>query len=219
MAGEDFLVGLDRQRADVAGQVLSPVAGLSSTTAAGLARRVTEGQWRAVETGIGEIHTAMLAALPPARAAALCEEVTIDLDTTDVEVYGRKKRGVAFNYQGQRCGRPHVASWAQTATALAADLMAGDEDPRGHAPELLRRALAALPAATRSGRIRLRADAGYFAGALARAAMVAGVEFAIGAKRIAPLWRLLTGLVETDWTDASDMPGARVAVTDYSPDW
>lgn len=187
LAGEDFLVGLDRQRADVAGQVLAPVAGLSSTTAAGLARRFTEGRWRAVETGIGEIHAAMLAALPSARAAALCEEVTIDLDTTDVEVYGRKKRGVAFNYQGQRCGRPHVATWAQTATALAADLMAGDEDPRAHASELLCRALAALPAAARSGRIRLRADAGYFAGQLARAAHVAGVEFAIGAKRIAPL--------------------------------
>ncbi|MGH3868080.1 MAG: IS1380 family transposase [Pseudonocardiaceae bacterium] len=215
LAGEGFLVGLDRQRADVAGQVLSPVAGLSSTTAAGLARRVTEGQWRAVETGIGGVHTAMLAVLPPERAAALCEEVTIDLDTTDVEVYGRKKRGVAFNYQGQRCGRPHVATWAQTATALAADLMAGDEDPRGHAPELLRRALAAA----RSGRIRLRADAGYFAGALARAALAAGVEFAIGAKRIAPLWRLLTGLAETEWTDALDMDGAQVAVASWCPDW
>ncbi|MGH3701681.1 MAG: hypothetical protein ACRDQY_19925 [Pseudonocardiaceae bacterium] len=110
--------------------MLAPVAGLSSTTAAGLARRFTDAQWHAVETGIGDIHTAMLAALAPQRAAALCETVTIDLDTTDVEVYGRHKRGVAYNYQGQRCGRPHVATWAETATALAADLLAGNEDPR-----------------------------------------------------------------------------------------
>src|SRR5918997_4194589 len=116
LAGEEFLVGLDRQRADVAGQLLAPVAGLCSTTAAGLARRLSDGQWRAVETGIGDIHTAMLAALPPERVAALCETVTIDLDTTDVEVYGRKKRGVAYNYLGRRRGRPHVATWAQTAT-------------------------------------------------------------------------------------------------------
>jgi hypothetical protein len=203
----------------VAGQLLAPVAGLSSATAAGLARRFTGGQWRAVETGISEVHTAMLAALPPGRAAALCDAVTIDLDTTDVEVYGRKKRGVAYNCQGQRCGRPHVAGWAQTATVLAADLMAGYEDPRAHAPELLTRALAALPAAARPGRIRLRADAGYFAGALARAAHLAGVEFAIGAKRIAPLWRLLEGVPEADWTDAIDMPGAQVAVASYCPDW
>ncbi|MCA1682357.1 MAG: transposase, partial [Actinobacteria bacterium] len=219
LAGEDFLVGLDHQRDDVAGQVLAPVAGLSSTTAAGLARRFTDGQWQAVETGVGDIHVAMLAALPPARAAALTETVTIDLDTTDVEVYGRKKRGVAYNYQGQRCGRPHVASWAQTATTLAADLMAGDEDPRRHAAGLLHRALGALPPAARAGRVRLRADAGYFAGELARAAHFADVEFAIGAKRIAPLWRLLEGLAESDWTDATCMDGAQVAVADYCPDW
>jgi hypothetical protein len=219
LAGEDFLVGLDRQRADVAGQVLAPVPGLSSTTAAGLARRLSDGQWRAVETGIGDIHTVMLAALPARRVAALCETVTIDLDTTDVEVFGRKKRGVAYNYQGQRCGRPHVATWAETCTALAADLMAGDEDPRGHAVDLLGRALAALPAAARAGRVLLRADAGYFAGALARAAFMAGVEFAIGAKRIAALWRILAGVKEGDWVDAIDMDGAQVAVADYCPDW
>src|SRR5262245_30102043 len=85
LAGEQFLVGLDRYRADTAGQVLAAVPGLSSTTAAGLARRLSERQWRAVETGIGDIHTAVLGALPAQRAAALCAEVTIDLDTADVE--------------------------------------------------------------------------------------------------------------------------------------
>jgi hypothetical protein len=149
----------------------------------------------------------------------LCQAVTIDLDTTDVEVYGRRKRGVAFNHQGQRVGRPHVATWAETATVLAADLMSGRDDPRPHAGELLRRALAGLPARARAGRIRLRADAGYFAGQLARAALLAGVEFAIGAKRIAPLWRLLDGVAETAWADAIDMTGAQVAVAEYCPDW
>jgi Transposase DDE domain group 1 len=219
LAGEDFLVGLDRYRGDAAGQVLTPVPGLCSTTAAGLARRFTDSQWRAVETGIGEVHAAMLALLPDERATALCETVTIDLDTTDVEVYGRHKRGVAYNHQGQRCARPHVATWAETSTVLAADLMAGNEDPRPHAAELLGRALAALPAPVRAGRIRLRADAGYFAGELARAALLAQVEFAIGARRIAPLWRILDGVAETAWTDAIDMTGAQVAVTAYCPDW
>jgi len=219
LVGEDFLVGLDRYRADAAGQVLAAVPGLASTTAAGLARRFTEGQWRAVETGIGDVHAAMLALLPEQQAARLCEQVTIDLDTTDVEVYGRLKRGVAFNHQGQRVGRPHVATWAETATVLAADLMSGRDDPRPHAPELLGRALAGLPASARAGRIRLRADAGYFAGELARAALFAGVEFAIGARRIAPLWRILDGVAETDWTDAIDMTGAQVAVAEYCPDW
>jgi hypothetical protein len=53
LAAEDFLVGLDRQRADTAGQQLAPVADLAATTAAGLARRLSAGQWAAVETGLG----------------------------------------------------------------------------------------------------------------------------------------------------------------------
>jgi hypothetical protein len=113
----------------------------------------------------------------------------------------------------------HVATWAETATVLAADLMAGTDDPRPHAAELLNRALATLPASARAGKIRLRADAGYFAGELARAALFAGVEFAIGARRIAPLWRVLDGVAETDWVDAINMPGAQVAVAEYCPDW
>jgi len=180
---------------------------------------LSAGQWAAVETGLGEVAAATLGLLPADRAAALAGSVTIDLDTTDVEVYGRCKRGVAFNHQGQRVGRPHVACWADTATVLAADLLAGNEDPRRDAAELLGRALAALPTAARAGRIRLRADAGYFAGQLARAALFADIEFAIGARRIAPLWRLLDGIAEADWTDALDMPAAQVAVADYCPNW
>ena len=146
LAGEDFLTGLDRQRADAAGQLITPVPGLASTTAAGLARRITPAQWRAVERGLAAVTGRVLDLLPAERAAALAGgPVTIDLDTTDVEVYGRKKRGVAYNHQGQRVGRPHVAAWAEAEVVLAADLGDGTDDPRATAPDLLRRALAALP--------------------------------------------------------------------------
>jgi Transposase DDE domain group 1 len=221
LAGEDFLTGLDRQRADAAGQQITPVPGLASTTAAGLARRITPAQWEAVEHGLAVVTGRMLSLLPAERVTALAGgPVTIDLDTTDVEVYGRKKRGVAYNHQGQRVGRPHVATWAETEIVLAADLGDGTDDPRATAPGLLRRALAALPAAARhSGRVALRADAGYFAGQLARAAHDAHIGFAIGAKRIAPLWRLLAGIADDAWHDAIDMDNAQVAVAEYCPDW
>jgi Transposase DDE domain group 1 len=221
LAGEDFLTGLDRQRADAAGQQITPVPGLASTTAAGLARRVTPAQWRAVESGLAAVTGRMLSLLPAGRAAALAEgPVTIDMDTTDVEVYGSKKRGVAWNHQGQRVGRPHVAAWAEAEIVLAADLGDGTDDPRATAPDLLRRALAALPPRARaSGRVAMRADAGYFAGQLARAAHDEQISFAIGARRIAPLWRLLDGIAEEDWHDAIEMDNAQVAVAEYCPDW
>ena len=221
LAGEHFLTGLDRQRADAAGQQITPVPGLASTTAAGLARRITPAQWEAVERGLAAVTGRMLDLLPAQRAAALAGgPVTIDLDTTDVEVYGRKKRGVAYNHQGKRVGRPHVAASAEAETVLAADLGDGTDDPRATAPDLLRRALAGLPAAARHpGRVALRADAGYFAGQLARAAHDAHIAFAIGAKRIAPLWRLLAGIAEDHWHDAIEMDNAQVAVAGYCPDW
>jgi Transposase DDE domain group 1 len=217
LSGQDHLVGLDRHRADAAGQLLTPVPGLGSTTAAGLARRMDAGQWAAVERGVAAVTSTMLSRLPPQRVPALLGAATIDLDTTDVEVYGRKKRGVAYNYQGQRCGRPHVATWAETGVTLAADLLAGDQDPRPGAAGLLRRALASLPRGV--ARVALRADAGYFAVDLAVAAHREGVGFAIGAKRIAPLWRTLVGIAESDWVEAIDMPGAHVALADYRPAW
>ena len=135
LAGEDFLAGLDRQRADAAGQQITPVPGLASTTAAGLARRLTPGQWRAVETGLAVVTGRMLSLLPTERVTALAGgPVTIDMDTTDVEVYGAKKRGVAYNHQGQRAGRPHVAAWAETETVLAADLGDGPLSPGSRSP-------------------------------------------------------------------------------------
>ena len=222
LCGEDFLVGLDRHRADSAGQALTPVPGLGPRPLPGWPAGSARASGRRVETGLGDVHAHaldLLGRIDPDRARALSADVTIDMDTSDVEVYGRLKQGVAFNHQGQRVGRPHVATWADASVVLAADLGDGRDDPRASCADVLGRALAALPARARAGRIRLRADAGYFAGQLARAALFADVEFAIGARRTAPLWRLLDGVPGEGWTDAVDMTGAQVAVADYCPNW
>ena len=106
LAGEDFLVGLDRLRADAAGQQVTPVPGLATSTATGLARRFTARHWRGAEAGLAAATARMTGLLPAERAAELAEgPVTIDIDATDVEVYGSRKRGVAYTYQGQRAGR------------------------------------------------------------------------------------------------------------------
>ncbi|MGH3701953.1 MAG: hypothetical protein ACRDQY_21360 [Pseudonocardiaceae bacterium] len=74
LAGQDHLVGLDRVSADVAGQALVPVAGLGSTTAAGLARRISTEQWAVVQTGMAAVIARMLARLPAARREALLKD-------------------------------------------------------------------------------------------------------------------------------------------------
>ena len=153
LAGEDFLTGLDRQRAGAAGQLITPVPGLASTTAAGLARRVHPGAVAGggVRPGSGD-RPGTVAAAGGAGCGAGRRPGHDRPGHHRRGGFCRKKRGVAYNHQGQRVGRPHVAAWAETEIVLAADLGDGTDDPRATAPDLLRRALAALP-----HRVRLRA--------------------------------------------------------------
>ena len=52
---------------------------MSSTTAAGLARRFTGEQWRAVERGVTQVHERVLVLLPARRRARLTGTATIDI--------------------------------------------------------------------------------------------------------------------------------------------
>jgi hypothetical protein len=88
----------------------------------------------------------------------------------------------------------------------------------------LRRALAVLPAPVQAAigasvmRVRVRADAGYFTADLALAAVEAGCDYAIAAKRNKAAWRAYAGITEDQWQPATEMHGAFVAVVDYAPE-
>ncbi len=130
MLGRDFLVSLDRRRDDLVGETFSAVPTPASTTAAGLAARFDPAQLVGIEDGIAELTRRAVTMLPARRRTRLqTGPVTIDLDRSDVEVYGAKKDGIAYSYKGARAGRPHVVAWAEAGLVVAADLLAGDEDP------------------------------------------------------------------------------------------
>ena len=225
LCGETVLVGCDRRRADGVAERLSAVATPASTTAATLARRFTGEQWLSVEDGLAGVAARVLGLLPAGRRAALEGQApTIDVDTTDTEVYGRTKQGVSYNHQGQRVGRTHLASWAQASLPLAADLRDGVSDPRTYSPELMRRALAGLarigvyrPADPTAPRPVFRMDAGYMSGQLARAAVEDECDFAIGVRRGQAVWAALARVPAGAWAPAQGMPGAEVAIADYAP--
>jgi hypothetical protein len=217
LTGGDHLVSLDRLRADTAGQELVSVSTPASTTAAGVAGRFTPGHLAGIEAGVAVLHQRVLAGVGQVRRSSLLREVTLDIDATDVEVYGRSKAGCAFNYQGQRAYRPDIAFWAELGVPVAADLLSSNDDPRASAVGLLRRGLAGLPEGV--GKVRVRMDAGYFAGQIARECLFRGIGFAVGATRNRAIWRAATTIAEHAWFPAIGMEHAEVAVCDYIPDW
>ena len=215
LAGEDFLVGLDRRRADTAGQELEPVPTPASTTAAGIAKRFGGAQLYGIEKGIGTINTTMVSLLPLVRRATLLKVATIDGDATDIEVYGRTKQKAAHAYTGALTLRSHIGFWAEAGIPVAAELMGGTEDPRSNAVEILDRSIAALPAGVE--KVRCRWDAGYFAAELAAACVERGVEFAIGVKRTAKVMAAAQGLGRYTWVPAVGMEDTELAVINYLP--
>lgn len=222
LLGADALVGLDRQRADVAAVELSAVPVLASTTAAGLARRFTAEHLTGVETALADLAERAVGLLPAQRRVGLESAVTLDMDSTDVEVYGSKKQGVAYNYAGQRTGRPHLATWAEAGLTTAAELLAGNEDVRPRAAGLLTRGLAGIPERVRAraaahDRLRVRVDAGFFTADLANTAVEQGCDFAIAAKRNTAMWRAYASIEADAWVDTIGMAGAQVAAVDYAP--
>ena len=120
-------MALDRRRADAAGQELEPVPTPASTTAAGLARRFTAEAFTGIEAAITAVNARALGLVGQVRRTAVSRRVTLDIDATDVEVYGRAKTGSAYNYQGQRTYRADIVLWAELGIPVAADLLAGDD--------------------------------------------------------------------------------------------
>jgi hypothetical protein len=218
MLGAEFWTGLDRRRADTAGEAISAVATPASTTAVGLAERFGPARVAGIEEGIGEIVGRVMGVLPATRRAVLrARGATIDLDGTDVECYGSKKEGIAYSYKGARAGRPHVATWAEAGVVTAADLLAGDEDPRPGAGALIERSVATLRAAGVTARPKVRGDVGYFAKDIARAAIEADCDFSLGVTRNSAVWRAAAAIPDSAWRKAKRMKGAQVAVCDYVP--
>ena len=218
LAGGDFMIDLDNvARADEAAAALRAVADPpASTTFIALAKRFDGVAIGDLGSAMGVLVRRAFAALPAARRAALeSQRPTIDLDPTDVEVYGSKKEGVAYNYAGQRTGRPHPVVWAEAGMVVAAELGSGIDDPRPQAPSLIARAVAALPEGL--GRPRVRADSGFFDKAVAEAALANGCDFAIAVKRNKAVWRAARTVAAQAWQPASGMAGAEVAECPYIP--
>jgi len=94
LVGQDCLAGLDRVRQDAGSALLEQAPVAPSTTAGRLAGTFGPARLAGIETGLAAVYTRWLTLVPGAvRAPLVLRDPTIDLDSSDIEVYGRAKDG------------------------------------------------------------------------------------------------------------------------------
>jgi hypothetical protein len=213
LCGGDSMIDLERLRADEAGAQLRAVADVpAASTACQLARRFRRSHLRGAEAAFAACANALDRQL--GRAAE--DEVTLDCDSTGVEVYGRNKPGAAVNYQGQLAYQPLVCAWAERGRLLGTELLAGNASTRGEEPRLLlRRVLDYLPDG--HGAVNARLDSGFYRVELLQDCRRRGVRFSISVPRSSAMWSALERIDEQAWVPADGLDGAEVAETRYSP--
>src|SRR5512144_1629324 len=115
LVGGSFFDHIEDVRADGAGARLRAVAATPSAAAAlQNAKRFRRCHVQRVERAIARAGERLDCALGRDHA----EAVTIDLDATQVTVYGQRKQGAARSRHGCMSYAPHVAFWAQRGRAL-----------------------------------------------------------------------------------------------------
>jgi hypothetical protein len=212
MAGGNHLAHLEVLRQDAAGAGLRAVAETPPPTTAGqLLRRLTVAQLRAALAATAEAGNLLDAELGLDATAP----VTLDIDATTTEVYGRQKQGAAFNYEGRFSYKSQLVTWAERHRVLAAELHSGNSAAKPSAPRLLDEALVRLPQG--HGQVSVRGDSDYSCDQLMQRCRRRRVRFAVSVPRHRAMWRASYAIPETGWRPALDMPGAEIAETTYRP--
>jgi hypothetical protein len=215
LVGGECFDDIEELRADRAGADLRAVARVpAAATALQLAKRFRRCLCQAVERGLARAGERLDRAL--GREAG--EPVTIDLDATVLEVYGRSKQGASRNRSGQLSFAPHIAFWAQRGRALTGELVAGNREklPARKAAVICRRALRLLPAG--HGRVTFRIDSAYYAIELLKALRAKAARFTVSVPRTTAMWKTLEQIPDDAWQPATEMDGAEVAEITYTPE-
>ena len=149
----------------------------------------------------------------------LSADLTIDIDSTVCETYGLAKHGgQRFTYTGVRSYHPLVASLAQTGELLHARLRGGSANTGRGAASFIAETISRVRHAGATGQLTLRADSGFYTGAVISACRRHGVAFSITARKNTSIQRAIDAIPTRDWVPIPYWldGGADVAETTYT---
>lgn len=223
LTGGSFFRDLEQVRADHAASGLRIVSEVPSAPAAlQRAKDFRRVHCQRIERAIADAGHQLDLRLGRDRAS---QPATIDLDATQIEVFGRYKQGAARNRQGQLAFAPHVAFWAQTGRALTGELVGGNRErlTGAECARIARRAISLLPVEAEGDALEqrppvcFRIDSAYYQLELLEAVRAERACFTVSVPRSPAMWRVLEQIPEDAWQDALELDRAQVAEVSYKP--
>jgi hypothetical protein len=149
----------------------------------------------------------------------LTADLTIDIDSTVCETYGLAKQGATgFAYTGVRGYHPLVASLADTGELLHTRLRGGTSASGRGATSFVAETISRVRHAGATGGLTLRADSGFYAGAVVSACRRHNVRYSITARKNRAIRRAIAAIPDDAWVPIPYWldGGADVAETIYT---
>jgi hypothetical protein len=214
LAGGDSIDDCDALRAGSTGAVLGHAV-LAPSTLGTFLRSFTWGHARQLD----RVSAELLARAWQAGAGPGDAPVTIDIDSSIHETYGlRKQGGAKFTHTKVRGYHPLYAMIAGTADVVHSRLRGGNANSGRGAASFLTETFNRVRAAGATGPLTVRADSGFYSGAVAGACRRAGVRFSITVKLNKALHKAIAAIADDAWTPIPYfLDGADVAETSYRP--
>jgi hypothetical protein len=154
--------------------------------------------------------------------ADLSAPLTIDIDSTIVEVQGRKKQGAAFGYTKVRGYHPQIATCAQTGQVLMSRLRGGSAGAARGAASFLTETISRVRAAGATGQLTVRADSAFYSKAVLATAAKFDVRFSITARQDKRIRAAIEAITDDAWQpipywlSTPEISGADVAETSFT---
>ena len=214
LAGGDSIADADALRAGATESVLGHAV-LAPSTLGTFLRSFTWGHARQLDKVAGQL----LARAFAAGAGPGSSPVTIDVDSSICETYGLAKQGGSkFTYNHVRGYHPLLAVMAGTADVIHCRLRGGNANSGRGAAGFLAETFRRLRSAGATGPLTLRADSGFYSGAVATACRAADVAFSITVRLNPAIRSAIAKIPDDAWVPIPYfLDGADVAETRYRP--
>ncbi len=148
--------------------------------------------------------------------------LTIDLDSTIVEVHGRAKQGAAFGYTRVRGYHPQLATCAQIGQVLMSRLRGGSAGAARGAASFLTETISRTRNAGATGQLTVRADSAFYSKEVLATAVKFDVRFSITARQDKRVRAAIDAIPDQAWQpipywlSTLEVSGADIAETPFT---